>query len=143
STLATSIGYLFLYVDRWLISAFLPLEVVGIYSATFDMGSKQWSLANSICQAYFPVFSQYAEVRSDLTRHYVAATKLCVAACSGTGVILAIFQAPLLRYWIAPGFGRAAAPIGSILSLGLLIGCYANVPVTALLTACEKPGVIG
>jgi len=142
STVANSTIYLFLYLDRWLIAIFLPIEVVGLYSVTFDIASKQWYLANSISQAYFPVFSQHSRSRLDLTRNYVVATRLSVVASTGAGLILAIFQRPLLTYWIDPHFAAAAAPIGSVLSLALMVACYANIPVTALLAACEKPAVI-
>jgi O-antigen/teichoic acid export membrane protein len=142
TTIANSICYLFLYLDRWLIAIFLPIGVVGIYSVTYDIASKQWYLANSISQAYFPVFSRHSRSRFALTQDYVRATKMSVIGETGAGVVLALFQAPLLAYWIEPRFAGSAALIGSVLSVALMMACYANIPLTALLAACERPQAI-
>ncbi|MGH9592195.1 MAG: polysaccharide biosynthesis C-terminal domain-containing protein, partial [Bryobacteraceae bacterium] len=142
STLGNSTGYLLLYVDRWLLGVLLPIEVVGLYSVTFDIASKQWYLANSISQAYFPVFSQYSKVRASLTRNYVDALKLSSLLGTGAGFALAVFQRPLLASWIDPHFAASAAVMGAVLSFALMVACYTNIPLTALLTACERPDVI-
>jgi O-antigen/teichoic acid export membrane protein len=142
STLGNSTGYLLLYVDRWLLGVFLPIETVGVYSVTFDIASKQWYLANSISQAYFPVFSQYSKARAGLTKNYVDAMKLSSLLGTGAGFTLAVFQRPLLTYWIDPHFAAAAAVTGTVLSFALMVACYTNIPLTALLTASERPDVI-
>ena len=141
SSLSVTAGYVFLYADRWLIATFLPLNVLGYYSLAFEIGSKQWYIANSISQAYFPVFGGHAQRSDGIRSTYMQALKLLSLGCTGAALVLAIFARQLLATWISPDYGQNAASLLTILSFGILIACYLNIPATAILAASGRPQI--
>ncbi len=135
-------GYSFLYLDRFVVGAFLPVLWVGYYTGAFEITSKQWYIGNSVCQAFLPVFSLEATARKvDLSRSYVAATRAVATGTAGLTALLAVFSHEILAYWIDPQFAAQAAPLMAVLSLGILMSCHASVPYTLIFAGAGKPEI--
>jgi len=143
STAATGMSYVFLYLDRWIIAAFLPISVLGYYTIAFDVACRQWSVANAISQAFFPVFSQSAQIsREALTASYLQASRMMFVATTGMAVILSCFAQSLLSRWISPEIAANAGILLKILAIGIVLACYFNLPTTALLAGSGRPEII-
>ncbi len=143
STVATASSYIFLYLDRWIIAAFLPISVLGYYAMAFDIAYRQNYISNAIGQAFFPVFSQSATIsRGALTNVYLHASKMTLVATTGMAVILASFSPTLLNFWVSPDTGRNAGLLLSILAIAVALSCYFNMPATVLLAGSRRPEII-
>jgi len=143
STVASGMSYVFYYLDRWVIAAILPMSVLGYYTVAFDIASRQQYITNAIGQAFFPVFSRSARLsREALTASYLQASKMTFVATTGLAVVLAGFAEPLLTCWISPEMGANASLLLKILSIGMVLSCYFNLPATAMLAGSGRPEVI-
>jgi O-antigen/teichoic acid export membrane protein len=131
---------LFMYADRFIIAAFLPVALVGYYAAAFDITSKQCYIANSIQQAFFPAFSAAAAAgEAALEKRYVQAMKLLAVAATGLAALLIALGRPLLAYWISPEFGARSAAVMVALTIGVLFSSYVCIPYASILGASDSP----
>src|SRR5271166_6440586 len=132
----------FLYADRFLIAAFLPLALTGYYTMAFDITSRQSYVSNSIAQAFFPVFSgQAAANPGDLERSYLQATKAVAVGSTGLAMVLVVFAKPLLADWIGPEYAANATSTLMLLAVASLLSCYVSIPSAAIIAGAGQPAV--
>jgi O-antigen/teichoic acid export membrane protein len=143
SSISFIIGWvMFLYLDRFLIASFLAVSLVGYYSAAFDVASKQWYVAFSVAQAFFPEFSGKAVSSTrDLQRRYLQANKVVAVGASGLAMLLLVFGREFLTYWISPDFGVRAGSVMVLLSLALMLSSYVVIPYNTIIAAAARPDV--
>ncbi|HYM79480.1 MAG TPA: oligosaccharide flippase family protein [Candidatus Dormibacteraeota bacterium] len=135
-------GILLFYFDRFVIAVFLPLATLGYYSTAFDITSKQCYISNPIGQAFFPVFSGKSKAgAADFEKHYFQATKIQAVGLTGLAGMLIVLARPLLTYWISPEIARNSSTVMVVLTLGMLLSSYANLPYIAILVGSESPDV--
>src|SRR5208283_3672445 len=117
----------FLYADRFLIAAFLPLALTGYYT---------------MAQAFFPVFSgQAAANPGDLERSYLQATKAVAVGSTGLAMVLVVFAKPLLADWIGPEYAANATSTLMLLAVASLLSCYVSIPSAAIIAGAGQPAV--
>jgi O-antigen/teichoic acid export membrane protein len=134
-------GILLLYFDRFVIALFLPLAVLGYYSAAFDITSRQCYVSNPVGQAFFPVFSGKAGNPSEFESHYFHATKMQTVGLTGLTAMLIVLARPLLTYWISPEMGFHSASVMAILAVGMLLSSYSTLPYIAIIAGSTQPDV--
>lgn len=142
STVCVLMGYILLYLDRFVIGAFLPFVWVGYYTGAFDITSKQWNVSNSIAHAFFPVFSaSSATDKSSMTKAYINSSRAVVTATTGLAILLMIFAHEILGYWTTSEFALHASDVMIILTVGILAICYLSVPYTMIFASAERPEI--
>lgn len=135
-------GILLFYFDRFVIAVFLPLAVLGYYSTAFDITSKQCYISNPIGQAFFPVFSGKSKAGAgEFEKHYFRAAKLQAVGLTGLAAMLVVLGRPLLTYWISPDIAVHSSAVLGVLTVGMLLSSYANLPYIAILAGSERPEV--
>jgi O-antigen/teichoic acid export membrane protein len=132
----------FLYADRFIIAAFLPLALTGYYTMAFDISSRQAYVSNSVAATFFPVFSGHgATSGGDLERSYLNAMKAVAVGTTGLAMLLIVFCRPLLTYWIAPSFSTNGASSLMVLAIACLFSTYVQILYTLIIAASSNPGV--
>jgi O-antigen/teichoic acid export membrane protein len=132
----------FLYADRFIIAAFLPLAFTGYYTMAFDIASRQAYVSNSVAAAFFPVFSGHGATSvKDLESSYLQATKAVAVGTTGLAMLLAVFGRPLLTYWVDPSFGANSTSSLMVLAIASLLACYVQILYTVIMAASPRPGV--
>jgi O-antigen/teichoic acid export membrane protein len=133
---------IFLYADRFMIAAFLPLALTGYYTMAFDIASRQAYVSNSVSQAYFPVFSGHAATSpEDFERSFLLATRAVAVGTTGLAMLLIVFSRVLLTYWVGSSFAFYGAPSLMVLAFAALLSCYASIPYTAIIAGAGQPSV--
>jgi O-antigen/teichoic acid export membrane protein len=133
-------GILLLYFDRFVIAVFLPLAALGYYSAAFDITSKQCYISSPIGQAFFPVFSGKSKAGpAEFQKYYFHATKMQAVGLTGLAAMLTVLARPLLTYWISRDIAINSTAVMGVLTLGMLLSSYANLPYIAILAGSENP----
>jgi O-antigen/teichoic acid export membrane protein len=133
---------IFLYVDRFIIAALLPLVLTGYYTMAFDISARLAYVSNSVAATFFPVFSGHnANGRPELERSYLQATKAVAVGATGLAMLLIVFGRPLLTYWLDPSFAANSTSPLAILALAWLFSTYVQVLCTLILATAAQPGI--
>lgn len=126
-------GLVILQTGNLVVSLFLPIAAVTVFSAGFRLYQAARELTNSLTSALLPFASrQFAAGRhAGNAELYLTGTRLAslvvVAAC----VPLAVFAPLVVSLWLGPGF-EAAAVVAQILLVSLIINTQHLVAVPIL-----------
>jgi len=132
----------FLYADRFIIAAFLPLALTGYYTMAFDIASRQAYVSNSVAVAFFPVFSGHGATNpSELERSYLQATKTVAVGTTGLAMLLVVLGRPLLTYWVDRSVGANSASSLMVLAIASLLASYVMILYIVIIAAAPQPGV--
>ncbi len=132
----------FLYADRFIIAAFLPLALTGYYTMAFDISTRQAYVSNSVAATFFPVFSGHSATSArDLEQSYLQATKTVAVGTTGFAMLLVVLGGPLLTYWVGPLFGANSSASLEVLAIACLFSAYVQVLYTLIIAAASQPGV--
>ena len=109
-----------LSIDRFFISAFLSISLVGFYTAPFDMITRLWIIPASFL-TIFPAFSTLKS-RNDnqsINALYLRALKYTLLIMGLIIIPVIIFSTEILRLWIDENFAQQSSIILKIFSLGV------------------------
>lgn len=139
-TVSNIITPLMIYLDRFVIGAFISMSAVAYYAAPFDAITKLWLIPASLAGVLFPAFSEALAV-SDRTR----VMSLYERSIVSTFVILfplvlgaVLFAHEILGIWLGADFSSHSAVILQIFAIGVFTNSLANMPY-ALLQASGRP----
>jgi O-antigen/teichoic acid export membrane protein len=131
------------YFDRWIISYFLGVTKVVMYTIPYQLLSKLGVIPESLFPTLLPAFaSMDAEQRWDRIEIYYCAAHRYVAVLTLSVAGLLYLWAPwLLAFWISPEFSRSATVPMRILACGFAISLLA--PLSgALLYGLGRPHIL-
>jgi len=132
----------FLYADRFLIAAFLPLALAGYYTLAFDITSRQAYVSNSVVQAYFPIFSGHSVVSGRLLEgSYIQAAKAVAVGATGIAMLFIVLARELLTFWVGPTYAQFGSVPLMLLALTSLLSCYSSVPYTLIIAGAAQPRI--
>lgn len=119
---ADSLGMLITYVDKIMISIFLPIANLAIYAVPFELTSRIWSFQVAAVSFTLPNFSEYsaANVKEKFNQLYIRLTKFIVIFAAFLSGIIFFFAKQILTYWISPDFALKGQFILKIASWGIL-----------------------
>lgn len=142
-SIATIAGNLIIHLDKFMITVFLPFARLAYYTVSYDISSKLWYIPNNITRVFFPVFSKYFALKDtdNLKKYYFGSFRYVVMASTFLSFLLVGFAFEIFKYWINPDYALNSSYTLQILSLGLLMSCYACVPFS-LVTACGFTNVV-
>jgi len=121
-TLSAIVGPLIVYLDRFVLTQFVPAEELAYYTIPAEIGLRVMALPAAIGVAVFPAVAalmQEADERERLARSALSLTAAMMLAVLGGGVFVA---RPLLDIWM----GSEMASKGGQILLLLAAGAYAN-----------------
>ncbi|MDW8444165.1 MAG: flippase [Acetobacteraceae bacterium] len=130
-----------LYLDRFLIGAFLSLAAVAFYATPLDLAMRLWILPVAVAQALMPALASSFRARAEETARLTRRAVLLVGALVLPGsIVLSGGAETLLRLWLGPAFAEGGATVLRILAVGILFSCASFAP-GSLLEAIGRPDV--
>jgi O-antigen/teichoic acid export membrane protein len=133
-TVASVVGSLLDYLDRFLIGSLLSVTMVSYYAAPSDALKRVLLLPRSLIATVFPALSSLdAEGAGErLKTVYGRSVKWLVVLLGPLLLLLMVFARPLLRLWLGADFASNSTLVAQILAVGLLANCLAGMPFSAL-----------
>src|SRR5262249_55083015 len=135
-TVASIVGPLIAYIDRFLIGALLSLTAVAYYTTPFDVITRLWVIPWAVSGALFPALAM--SLLQDPARAgllLVRGTKYVFLAVFPIVLSVVIFAPDILRLWLGPAFAQNSTPLLRLFSAGVLVNCLAHMPFTLIQSA--------
>ncbi len=130
-----------LYLDRFLIGAFLSLSAVAFYATPLDLAMRLWILPVAVAQALMPALASSFRARPEETARLTRRGALLISALVLAGsIVLSGGAETLLRVWLGPAFAEGGAGVLRIVAVGILFSCASFAP-GSLLEAIGRPDV--
>jgi O-antigen/teichoic acid export membrane protein len=138
-TVSNLISPLMVYMDRFVIAAWVSIHQVAYYTTPFEIITKVLILPVGLVGVMFPAFgTELIHNRPRAQRLYERSVKIIFAVVLPV-VLLAIGLArPGLGWWLSPQFAEHSYRVGQILCLGVLFNSLAQ-PAFALIQASGRP----
>lgn len=140
---AAAAGPLLLYFDQWIISIFLGVALLPLYTIPFNALWKLALFPSSLSSTLFPAFSAM-EARTEWERingSFVRANKYLLVALLPILFVLYVWAPEIFRLWIGAGFSAQVLLPFRILVVGYGIALLA--PLSGvLLEAVGRPDVL-
>lgn len=135
-TVSNIISPLMVTADRFVISGVLGVAVVAYYTVPAELMLRALILPGALTGALFPrLASLLATDMAAATRIYRRSLRMVVAAMVPIMLVLAFGAHWGISLWLGEAFADRAAPVASILAVGLLLNGVAFVPFAAVQAA--------
>lgn len=119
---ADSLGMLITYVDKIMISIFLPIANLAVYSVPFELTSRIWGFQVAAVSFTLPNFSEFsaANLKEKFNKLYMKLTKFIIIFAAFLSSTIFFFAKGILTYWISPDFALKGQFILKVASWGIL-----------------------
>ncbi len=140
-TVSAVLSPLMVYLDRFLIGAFLSLSAVAYYATPFDFITRIWIVPGAVSGVLFPALAISLSQDQDRAGLLLArGTKYIFLAVFPVVLAIVIFAPDILRFWLGPVFAQSSATVTRLLSAGVLVNCLAHMAFT-LIQSAGRPDV--
>lgn len=133
---------LMVYLDRFLIGAFVSVAAVAYYATPYEVVTKLWVIPSAIVAVLFPAFA--ATVGNNPRRAealFIRGVKYSFLALFPITLIIVIFARDTLSLWLSPEFARNSTVVLQWLALGVFINSLARIPLV-LVQGAGRPDLI-
>ena len=138
-TLSNVVGPLMVYLDRFLIGAFVSMAAVAYYATPYEVVTKLLLVPAALVGVLFPAISasffQDRERTARLLGQGVAWIFLILFPLT---LLLVLFAGEIMAFWIGAEFARQSSEVMQLLAIGVLINSLALVPL-ALVQGAGRP----
>jgi O-antigen/teichoic acid export membrane protein len=133
---------LLVYLDRFMLGAFVGLSAVGYYTAPFDGVVRMLIVPGSLVNALFPSVSAMHATgdRDGIKRVFSKAVRNMTAILAVPALVLMIFGPTLLRFWLGDAYAENGGTAVRILAFGVLVNSLAHLP-SSFIVAIGRPDV--
>ena len=133
---------LLIYLDRFMLGAFVGLSAVGYYTAPFDGVVRMLIVPGSLVSALFPSVSAMHATgdRDGIKRVFSKAVRNMSLILAVPALVLILFGPMLLRFWLGETFAASGGTAVRILAFGVLMNSLAHVP-SSFIVAIGRPDV--
>jgi O-antigen/teichoic acid export membrane protein len=133
---------LLIYLDRFMLGAFVGLSAVGYYTAPFDGVVRMLIVPGSLVNALFPSVSAMHATgdRDGIKRVFSKAVRNMSLVLAVPALVLMLFGPTLLRFWLGETFAASGGTAVRILAFGVLMNSLAHVP-SSFIVAIGRPDV--
>lgn len=132
-TVSNVVGPLIVYIDRFVIAAWLSPAAVGLYTAPFEIVARLLVVPQALANALFPALTV---VQAGVGREFLGLFLRAAATCLAVVLPLALGGALsahwLLGHWLDAAFAQGSSTVMQILLLGFVFNALAQFPLTAL-----------
>lgn len=131
-----------IYLDRFMLGAFVGLAAVGFYTAPFDGVIRMLIVPGSLVNALFPSISgmHATDDRIALNRLFSKAVRNMSLVLAGPALVLMLFGPTLLRIWLGETFAQQGGLALRILAFGVFLNSLAHVP-SSFVAALGRPDI--
>jgi O-antigen/teichoic acid export membrane protein len=136
------ISPLLVYLDRFMLGAFVGLSAVGYYTAPFDGVVRMLIVPASLVNALFPSVSAMHATgdRDGIKRVFSKAVRNMTLILAVPSLVLVLFGPMLLRLWLGDTFAEHGGTAVRILAVGVLMNSLAHLP-SSFIVAMGRPDV--
>ena len=141
-SISNVISPLLLYLDRFMLGAFVGLAAVGYYTAPFDGVIRMLIVPGSLVNALFPSISgmQVMGDQVGLKRVFSKAVRKMALILAVPAIVLMLFGPALLRFWLGDTFADQGGAAVRVLAFGVLMNSLGHVP-SSFLIAMGRPDI--
>lgn len=138
-TVSNIISPLMVYLDRFLIGAFISMAAVAYYATPFEVVTKLWLIPGAVAGVLFPALStSFSGDKSRAANIYPRGVKFILLGLFPCILALVTLAPEGLEFWLGKEFSRNSALVLQLLAIGVFINSLAHVP-SALLQAADRP----
>lgn len=135
-TVSNVVGPLMVYLDRFLIGAWISLSAVAYYTTPYDIVTRLLIIPTALVSALFPVFSSSHVLNPGNNKAlFTASVKYIYIALFPLTLIIAAFAREGLSFWLDDIFATKSAVVLQWLAAGVLINSLAQVPLSLIQSA--------
>jgi O-antigen/teichoic acid export membrane protein len=133
---------LLVYLDRFMLGAFVGLSAVGYYTAPFDGVVRMLIVPTSLVNALFPSVSGMHATgdTAGIKRVFAIAVRNMAVILAVPALVLLFFGPTLLRIWLGETFAAQGGTAVRILAFGVLMNSLAHIP-SSFIVAMGRPDV--
>jgi O-antigen/teichoic acid export membrane protein len=133
---------LLVYLDRFMLGAFVGLSAVGYYTAPFDGVVRMLIVPASLVNALFPSVSGMHATgdTTGIKRVFAKAVRNMTLILAVPAIVLLFFGPMLLRFWLGEAFAEQGGTAVRILAFGVLMNSLAHIP-SSFIVAMGRPDV--
>ncbi len=133
---------LLVYLDRFMLGAFVGLSAVGYYTAPFDGVVRMLIVPASLVNALFPSVSGMHATgdTTGIKRVFAKAVRNMTVILAVPATVLLFFGPTLLRIWLGDTFAAQGGTAVRILAFGVLMNSLAHIP-SSFIVAMGRPDV--
>lgn len=128
-TVSNVVGPLMVYMDRFVIGAFLSVAAVAYYATPYEVITKLWIVPTAVVGVLFPAFAAAAKadllLARDLFRRGIVYILIFLFPIA---LFFIFFASQILTAWLDLDFARNSAPVMQWLAIGVLANGLAHVP---------------
>lgn len=138
-TISNVVGPLMVYLDRFLIGAFISMAAVAYYATPYEVVTKLWLIPAAISAVLFPAFAVHLRDNSpEAVQLFLSGVKWVFLSVFPVTLLVVVFAHEGMKLWLGQEFASNSAPVLQILAVGVLINCIAQIPF-AFLQAAGRP----
>lgn len=138
-TVSNIIGPLMVYLDRFLIGAFISMTAVAYYVTPYEVVTKLWLIPAAVTGVLFPALStSFLTDQSRAASLYLRGVKYVLIGLFPIVLTLVTLAPEGLEFWLGSEFSRNSALVLQWLAIGVFINSLTHVP-SALLQGAGRP----
>lgn len=128
-TASNTVSPIMVYVDRFFISATMPLSAVAHYVTPYELVTKLLTLPASFMGAFFPAFaSTYAVDRARTAALFERSVRALALLMFPVLLVVVLFAEEGLSAWVGRAFAQQSAPVLRWLAIGVFLNSIAQAP---------------
>lgn len=138
-TVSAIVGPFMIYLDRFLIGAYLSITAAAYYATPYELVSRFTLLSGALAGVMFPAFAtSYTQNVHEAQRLYLRSVKYLALALFPLALGCIVFAYDGLLIWLGAEFATNSTLVLKILSLGMWMNNLALMPFL-LIQAAGKP----
>jgi O-antigen/teichoic acid export membrane protein len=138
-TITNVLGPLMVYMDRFVIGAFLSTTAVTFYATPYEAVTKLWFIAGAIVSSLFPAFATAKS--ADISRAselYSMGGRIVLVLLTPVILGLVVFASDGLKLWLGADFAAHSTLVLQCLAVGVYLNSFAQIPF-ALIQGLGRP----
>jgi O-antigen/teichoic acid export membrane protein len=128
-TISNFVGPLLVYLDRFLLGAFLSMSAVAFYATPYELITKLWLIPAAIVGVLFPAFSTtLANDRARSYRLYERGLRYIFLALFPAVLVAIVFSRFGLQLWLGHEFALQSTAVIQWLAVAIFVNSLAQIP---------------
>jgi O-antigen/teichoic acid export membrane protein len=128
-TITNVVGPLMIYLDRFVIGAWVSLSAVAWYATPYEVATKLSIVAGPVAGVLFPAFAtSFAHDADRMRLLFFRGVKYLVLILFPAVLAIVMFSREGLTIWLDADFASHSALVLQVLSVGVFFNCLAQMP---------------
>lgn len=135
-TLTNIIGPLMVYLDRFMIGAFISITYLAYYTTPYEVVTKLWIIPGAVVGVLFPAFAVcFAQDKDRTTLLFIKSVNHVFLILFPITLIIVTLSHDVLNLWLGNEFALKSTAILQWLAVGVFINSIGQLPYTLIQSA--------